>query len=107
MNKQDFFIQAINSLVPKRTNWRLDESILTWGDNGNYTPPTNEQIQAKADELEAAYVDAQYQRNRVSSYPSITEQLDMIYHDIKSGNLNSGGWIQSIELIKRQYPKPE
>ena len=31
----------------------------------------------------------------------------MLYHDIKSGKINNGEWIKSIELIKDKYPKPE
>lgn len=109
MKREHFIIEAIKSLVPKRTNWLLEENgNLIWGDNGsNFIPPTQKQIDDKANELELEYNTKTYQRSRSESYPAITDQLDMLYHDIKSGNLNSGNWIQSIEQVKQQYPKPE
>lgn len=108
MKRDYFIIQAIQALVPKRTNWILEENnSITWGDNGpNFIPPTIEQINQKASELESEYLQATYQRDRVKAYPSIGDQLDMLYHDIKNGTLNSGAWIQAIEDIKSQYPKP-
>ena len=40
-------------------------------------------------------------------YPTYNEQLDMLYHDIKSGNLENGTWIAAIDAVKNEYPKPE
>lgn len=40
-----------------------------------------------------------YKDLRVSEYPSINEQLDMIYHDIEK-------WKERISEIKVKYPKP-
>jgi len=48
-----------------------------------------------------------YAQKRVNNYPLIGDQLDMLYHDIKNGNLESGVWIQTIEAVKQNYPKPE
>ena len=42
-----------------------------------------------------------------NGYPSIAHQLDLLYHDIKAGNLESGNWIAAIEAVKQQFPKPE
>lgn len=44
---------------------------------------------------------------RASEYPSVQQQLDMLYHDIKNGKLFNGTWIESIDFIKSKYPKPE
>ena len=41
-----------------------------------------------------------------NGYPSIAHQLDLLYHDIKAGNLESGNWIAAIEAVKQQFPKP-
>ena len=40
-----------------------------------------------------------YKRQRLDEYPSIREQLDMIYHDVD-------GWRETIKTIKDKYPKP-
>ena len=47
-----------------------------------------------------------YKYDRISEYPDMGDQLDMLYHDIKDGKLDSGQWIKSIEEIKTKYPKP-
>jgi hypothetical protein len=42
-----------------------------------------------------------YKRKRADEYPSIVEQLDLLYH----GGID--GWRASIKAIKDKYPKPE
>jgi hypothetical protein len=37
---------------------------------------------------------------RANTYPSIQEQLDILYHE------GYDGWKQRITAIKNQYPKP-
>jgi hypothetical protein len=42
-----------------------------------------------------------------AGYPSVFDQLDMLYHDIKNGNLNtSGQWYVGITSVKTNIPKP-
>ena len=41
-------------------------------------------------------------QNRVQEYPSIQDQLDMIYHDLEDGTNN---WQTLIKSIKEKYPK--
>lgn len=42
-----------------------------------------------------------YRVKRQEAYPSIADQLDMIYH----GSIEE--WRTAIEAIKKQYPKPD
>lgn len=44
-----------------------------------------------------------YSELRVNEYPSIEEQLDMIYWDKVLGTNN---WVNLISNIKSKYPKP-
>lgn len=44
-------------------------------------------------------VSLEYAEQRKSAYPSVEDQLDMIYHDFD-------GWKEKIGQIKEQYPKP-
>lgn len=47
-----------------------------------------------------AYVAANaYKEQRASAYPSITDQLDKIYHD------GIDAWKAQIAAVKNQYPK--
>jgi len=60
-----------------------------------------EQEQAVQD-AETAALAPEYQRNRLSEYGSLGDQLDMIYWDGKNGtNL----WQEHIDTIKSKYPK--
>lgn len=45
-----------------------------------------------------------YAELRAAEYPSIQDQLDMIYHDAVGW---TSVWRQTIEAVKAKYPKPE
>jgi hypothetical protein len=47
----------------------------------------------------------EFQKLRLRLYPDLREQLDMIYHDIKAGNLENGTWIQAIDNVKNEVNK--
>jgi hypothetical protein len=49
-----------------------------------------------------------YDANRMHMYPTIGNQLDMLWHELNvSGSLTSNGeWYKSIQQVKQQYPKP-
>ena len=41
------------------------------------------------------------------SYPSIPDQLDMLFHDITNGNLDeTGSWYLAIKATKDKFTKP-
>lgn len=44
-----------------------------------------------------------YRRKRLADYPSLPDQLDMIYHDRVNGTDN---WFEAIAGVKRKHPKP-
>ena len=48
-----------------------------------------------------------YSRNREAEYGNWKDQLNLLYDDIKSGNLGNGKWVQMIDAVKAKYPKPE
>ena len=73
-------------------------SSLVWLDE-NPTNITNSQIETKLAELETAYTNNAYGRNRANDYPSIADQLDKIYH---SGLTE---WKKVIKATKDKYPK--
>ena len=63
--------------------------------------PSEADCNAGVAALQTAYDNAAYQRNRVAEYPSIGDQLDMIYH-----NGDGGAEFQAaIKAIKDKYPK--
>lgn len=98
---------AIQNIRPN-CNWYIEGETydkLVWTDTEK-TKPTEEEINIEIERITQERIRLQYQRNRAANYPSITDQLDMLYHDIKNGTLNSGNWIQAIEAVKTEYPKP-
>ena len=59
--------------------------------------PSEEKILEAYDKWEVV---ANFNRNRSQAYPEITEQLDMIYHDMD-------GWKAKIKAVKDKFPKPK
>ena len=69
--------------------------------NGTQPIPANE-ILAKQRILQLEYEGGKYQRDRAKDYPTIANQLDMLYWDKINGTNN---WQESIKRIKQKYPK--
>ena len=76
-----------------------DINRITWHD-GNPTNITNQQITDKQAEISAR--DAHI-APRALSYPTIGDQLDMIYHDQVDGTTT---FKEAIQAIKDANPKP-
>lgn len=104
---------AIHELAPKQT-WELidfDLDQLNWDSGNSITKPSKSAIEAKQAELKTAWDAAQYQRDRVDkynqnksdTYPSIGDQLDMIYHDQVNGTTT---FKDAIKAVKDKHPKP-
>jgi hypothetical protein len=89
--------KALVSLRPG-AQWSLngdDYEGLIWFDENELPPPTEEEVQAEVERLQAEYEYNQYQRDRASTYPSIEEQLDTLYHQ------GYDGWKASIDEVKK------
>jgi len=41
---------------------------------------------------------------RKAAYGNIEDQLDMLYHDLKDGNLSAGAWVSHIDNVKTNIP---
>ena len=66
----------------------------------NGTPEISKaDIEAKMEELQTAYDNNKYQRDREKEYPAIVDQLDDIYHN------GIDGWKATIKTTKDKYPK--
>ena len=73
-----------------------DFNQITWL-NGT-TPIPKADIEAKMVELQAEYDAKQYQRDRV--YPSIGDQLDMLWHSIDQNSALKSQYFDFYEAIK-------
>ena len=74
-----------------------DVKKIKWLDGTSEIPEAD--ILAKQKELQTAYDNAKYQRDRAKAYPSIADQLDDLYHN------GIDGWKTTIKAIKDKYPK--
>ena len=72
----------------KKIQWHNGTTQIAEGD-----------ILAKQKELQTAYDNNKYQRDRAEAYPSIAEQLDDLYHN------GIDGWKKTIKAVKDKYPK--
>lgn len=79
--------------------------------NDIVTPNGVESVELTAEELAAheadmariqAYIDGDYAQNRKAAYPSIGEQLDMIYR----AGLGGDEFQAAIAAVKAAHPKP-
>ena len=50
-------------------------------------------ITAELAKLETSYNDTEYKRKRIIEYPSVEDQLDMLWHAMDDGTLNIDGEI--------------
>ena len=97
---------AIQTLRPG-ARWDMHNTqFLAWEDDEDREPPTWEEIEAEIVREVEIYNYYLYERNREEQYPHVKDQLDMLYHDLKSGNLNNGTWIAAIDAVKEKNPKP-
>ena len=53
------------------------------------------------DDIKSKIAETEYKRKRVSEYPSIGDQLDMIYHAGQGGD----AFQKAIKAVKDKYPK--
>lgn len=89
-------IFAINPIA-EFTFEKEDIDNIKWL-NGT-TPIPKADIEAKMVEIQTAYDNNEYQRDRAKEYPSIADQLDKIYH------LGLNEWKKVIKATKDKYPK--
>ena len=99
-------IKAIKKINPNAEVSVNAEDInqITWH-NGT-TPIPKADIEAKMVELQADYDAKQYQRDRV--YPSIGDQLDMLWHSIDQNSALKSQYFdfyEAIKAVKVKHPK--
>lgn len=96
---------ALDTLRPG-CKWEMqDLEFLGW--QHDQDPPTEDEIKEEILKEVEVHNWYEYERLREPKYPTLKDQLDMLYKDIKSGNIENGEWIKSIDAVKQAHPKPE
>ena len=82
--------------------WTVDGNTyagINWLDETD-TKPTEAEVNAEIDRLNMLET---YQIPRLKQYPSIQNQLDLLYWDKKNG---TNKWVETIDKVKSDNPKP-
>ena len=93
-------IEAVLALVPNAEVSVHGNDLVTWYDP-KVAPVTEEQIQAKLLELQAAYDAQAYARSRKAEYPSIEELVVALYDTDDKAAVEA-----KRSAVKAKYPKP-
>jgi hypothetical protein len=88
----------------------LRGDVLEWYDT-EQTEPTQEEIDAEVIRLQAVYDAQEYARDRATEYPTIGDQLDMLWHAIDTGDWTAAkvkltSFYTELKAVKDKYPKP-
>ena len=116
-NNEEEFLAYFEIAIP-----HSDGVGIQYSNDSSKFGVTWDQIVAKKEELETAYTNNKYQRDRLngisgsfgilhgtgSKYPEVGEQLDMLFHELETtGSLSiSGSWFNTIKAVKDANPKP-
>jgi hypothetical protein len=103
---------AVKFLRPNVLHWDFYNDGETakfhmWDDPTGSDPPTWPELSLQIRKDNAIWEYYEYARKREELYGDIGNQLDMLYNDIKSGNLQNGNWIKLIDSVKEKIKKPE
>jgi len=94
---------AILSLRPKAQFVNTDNTYAGLIAHDDTVFPTEAELQAECERLEAEEIATQYQRDRAAAYPTIGDQLDALYH----AGVFPDDMAALIAAVKSAHPKPE
>ena len=99
-------IEAIISINPNAKVSVSEENYDTIQWHNGTSVISKADIEAKQAELQTAYDNKQYQRDRAVAYKEIKEQLDLLYHDMAADKGDkTGEWFKAIKVVKDANPK--
>ena len=100
--ERDFFINAIFSIKPNSQFIVGDTySSLDWHSK-DQVKPTESEFNEALKTVKSNWTAQDYARNRESDYPSIGDQLDMMYKDTKNSTTTHAA---AVEAVKTKWPK--
>lgn len=99
---------ALHSLCPN-SEWVLtnyDYENINWVVQPANIPTLTE-VEAEIARLQTEYAAKEYQRLRAKQYPSIADQLDMLWHAIDTNTLDKNSdFYTTLKTVKDTYTKP-
>ena len=92
---------ALYSLAPDAA-WCIVNDVINW-QSPDITQPTDAEIQAEIDRLQAEHDAKDYARKRASEYPPMADYIDGV---VKGDQAQIDAYIASCLAVKAKYPKP-
>ena len=94
---------AILNLVGNTKHFSVSpEDEFKWLEDTDDGKPSEEAIQTKLVSMISEWDAQAYARNRASAYPSVGDQLDMMYKDTKNSTTTHA---DAVEAVKTKWPK--
>ena len=90
--------EAIRKAYPDASY--INDAIGALKEDGTQITLEQSNIDAARATINAEYAALEYSRNRAAEYPSVVDQLDLIYHS------GIDAWKAKIKETKDKYPKP-
>jgi hypothetical protein len=90
--------EAIRKAYPDAVT--IDDGTGAFDKDGKSITLEQSKIDAARTTLDAEAAATKYQRDRANEYPSVVDQLDLIYHS------GIDAWKAKIKETKDKYPKP-
>ena len=84
------------------TNTEQNYAGLVWDEDNEDPIPSEAEVQAKMDEIQAQRDATLYQRLRKAEYDKLN-QYELMFNDKINGTTT---WQEAINTIKAKYPKP-
>ena len=95
----------VNGVSVTLSDSEYEATIDEWATANAATDVRNELIANGG--ASADYASFRTDRMIDGSYPSIPDQLDMLFHDITNGKLDeTGSWYQAVKATKDKFTKP-
>ena len=104
MNKseQEFAVESVLSIHPN-AGFSIGETYesLTWLSTDT-NKPTEKEFDDALVKVKSDWANNEYARQRAVAYPSVGDQLDMIYKDMKNSTTTHA---EAVEAVKTKFPK--
>ena len=103
--KHSALTRNVNGVTETLSDSEFNATIDQWAEASAATDARNEIIANGG--ASADYASFRTDRMIDGSYPSIPDQLDMLFHDITNGKLDeTGSWYQAVKATKDKFTKP-
>ena len=97
--------RMVNGVKETLSSSEYEATIDEWATNRAATDVRNELIANGGQSVD--YASFRTDRMIDGSYPSIPDQLDMLFHDITNGKLGkTGSWYKAVKATKDKFTKP-